>query len=64
MRLEDCGVGQQVNVKRLPDDIFNNDFTGVIVEVNNCYAVVRDQDSDCFSCEAEQLSPCSDEYMH
>jgi hypothetical protein len=56
MNLNEVKVGQQVNVTHSPGDMFNHDFTGQVAEVNDRYVVVRDQDDDCFSCEAEQLS--------
>jgi ribosomal protein L21E len=61
--LEDFGVGDHVNVESHPDDIFH-DFTGTVVEVNNEYIIVEDQDGDRWDCEPQQLSHNSDEHVH
>jgi hypothetical protein len=62
--VEDFGVGNKVNVKKLDNDMFNHDFTGTVVEVNPEYVVVEDQDGDCWSCDPKQLTHNSDEHMH
>lgn len=65
--IEDFGKGDFVNVKRLPDDDFNHDFSGHVVQIKRIRGdliVVEDQDGDCWDCIPEQLSHCSDDYMH
>lgn len=56
-------VGDNVNVKSKPDDIFN-DFTGHVKEINNEYIIVEDQDGDCWSCDPDQATHSSDDIMH
>lgn len=55
MELKDLRVGDFVFVSRKPSDIFNYDFQGTVKEVNNAYAVVEDQEGDCWSVDASQI---------
>jgi hypothetical protein len=59
-------VGQTVNVLKGEDgqDMFNNDFTGTVKEINAEYVVVEDQDGDCWSVEPAQLMVNTDDIMH
>jgi len=58
-------IGTQVNVSRLPGDYFDHNFTGHVKSYHmNLRITVEDQDGDCWECEPEQLSYCSDEVMH
>jgi hypothetical protein len=51
-------VGASVNVDSPgPNDSWNFDFEGTVIELNleDAFAIVEDQDGDCFSVEFEKL---------
>jgi hypothetical protein len=62
--VDEFGVGEKVNVKRLMDDMFNHDFTGTVKSVGEKFVVVEDQDGDCWDCIPAQLSHNTDDIMH
>lgn len=62
MKFEDVQIGMWVDVEALDENPNNSEFLGTVVEIigdNNI--VVRDQESNCFSCELSQLSPYKEE---
>lgn len=61
--IEDFGRGQKVNVEPMDGDLFDS-FTGTVVGFNGMFVWVKDQDGDTWECEPEQLTYCSDDYMH
>lgn len=58
------GVGATVNVVRRPDDMFNHDFTGTVVETHGKFITVVDQDDERWDCVPEQLEHNSDDIVH
>lgn len=64
--IDDFHTGEQVNVKKFDDDLFDHDFTGTVVGIryNMSLVTVEDQDGDCWDCEPGQLSFSSDKEMH
>ncbi len=56
--------GQTVNVEQRDGDLFNHNFTGTVKRISNGLIIVEDQDGDCWEVEFDQVSHCSDEYMH
>ncbi len=56
-------IGDEVNVKSRGDDLFH-DFTGRVTGHKNGFVQVTDQDDDVWDCDPEQVSHCSDVYMH
>lgn len=62
--LEDFGIGNCVNVAQKTGDLFDHGFTGHVVEVNDEYIVVEDQDGDRWDCDPDQLEHSSDDIMH
>jgi hypothetical protein len=62
--IEDFQKGQCVNVISREGDYFTNDFTGIVKGFHRGCVTVEDADGDCWDCDPEQLSYCSDEYMH
>ena len=62
MNAEFFSKGDSVNVE--PADDICHEFTGTVVGFRNGNVIVEDQDGDCWEVDAEQLSFCSDQYMH
>ena len=56
-------IGHQVNV---PDpilmvgDLYNNEFTGTVVDFRDDFIVVEDMDGDCFDIEPERVTIVND----
>ena len=55
MKLNEIKVGMVVCVIRRDNDIFNHDFTGRVVDKDDHFVIVKDLDSDCWSCVPEQV---------
>jgi len=49
-------IGDNVNVKQLPGDLFNHDFTGHVTGFKDVYIQVTDQDEDVWDCVPEQVT--------
>lgn len=64
MKIEDLEIGDCVNVKRQIGDQFNHDFTGHVHSIVGNDVVVKDQDDDCWCCDASQLTFSSDDDLH
>lgn len=55
-------TGDEVNVIRKQDDVFQNDFTGTVVGFRaDQYVQVRDQDDNTWDCDPDQLELTGDE---
>jgi len=49
-------VGNEVDVVRKPDDLFNHDFTGFASGIRNGNLQVRDADGNVWEVDADQCS--------
>ena len=48
-------VGSCVTAHPMPNDLFDHSFDGVVTGYHGEFIIVKDQDDDCFDCEASQL---------
>ncbi len=55
--------GTSVNVTAKVNDMFH-DFTGIVKGYRNGTIIIEDQDGDCWEVEPDQVSFCSDKYIH
>ena len=62
--MEYFNKGKTVNVEQRKGDLFIHNFTGTVKGFRHGCIIVEDQDGDCWEVEPEQVSHCSDEYMH
>lgn len=62
--IDDFHVGLQVNVWRLMDDLFYNDFTGYVVGFDGNKVKVQDTAGEVWECIPDQLTYSSDAIMH
>lgn len=47
--------GVTVEVRRMIDDMFFNDFVGTVIGYHAEYVIVQDQEGECWDCCPEQL---------
>jgi len=48
-------IGDRVSVEVWPNDVFNEDFDGIVVDISENVLTVRDQDNDVWDVEYEQV---------
>lgn len=48
-------IGDRVYVEVWPNDIFNEDFDGIVVDISKDGLTVRDQNNDVWNVEFEQV---------